>query len=71
MTTEQLASCETSSVQECFCWDILSHVFCASQGMAAGLGATLTEHGFDQNVALKKNMVHVNFSGTKIVISAK
>mmetsp|Transcript_6129 Transcript_6129/g.17582 ORF Transcript_6129/g.17582 Transcript_6129/m.17582 type:complete len:410 (+) Transcript_6129:361-1590(+) len=41
------------------------------KAMAAGLGATLTEHGFDQNVALKKNMVHVNFSGTKIVMSAK
>lgn len=54
-----------------FSSDFLSYVFCGSQAMAAGLGATLTEHGFDQNVALKKNMVHVNFSGTKIVMSAK
>ena len=39
--------------------------------MAERLGAQLTEHGFDQNIALKKNMVHVNFTGTQIVMSAK
>lgn len=37
--------------------------------MAEALGAQLTDHGFDQNIALKKNMVHVNIQGTKVVFS--
>lgn len=40
------------------------------QLMAEALGAQLTEHGYDQNIALKKNMVHVNLQGTKVVLSA-
>lgn len=39
--------------------------------MAEAMGAQLTEHGFDQNIALKKNMVHVNLQGTKVILSAQ
>lgn len=39
--------------------------------MAEELGAQLSDHGFEQNIALKNNMVHVNLRGTKVVISSR
>lgn len=38
--------------------------------MARELGAVLSDHGLDDNVALKKNHVHVNFTGTKVIMAA-
>jgi len=40
------------------------------QLMARELGAELSEHSLDYNVALKKHRVHVNVTGTKLVMSS-
>lgn len=38
--------------------------------MARELGASLLDHGIEHNSALKKNCVHVNFTGTKVIMEA-
>lgn len=38
--------------------------------MGKALGAKLVEQTFEHNIALKKNHVHVNFLGTKVVMQA-
>ena len=34
------------------------------------LGAELSDHNLDHNIALKKNHVHTNLLGTKVVMQA-
>lgn len=38
--------------------------------MARELGASLSDHGLEHNVALKKNHVRTNLAGTKVIMAA-
>lgn len=38
--------------------------------MARELGASLSDHGIEHNGALKKNHVHVNMTGTKVIMAS-